>query len=268
MDIEGVKLMNTRDFRRRQAQEIELANAIAHHEFYLVYQPQVDLDTGALLAIEALIRWQHPQKGTILPRDFIPLAEESGLLVFLGEWVLDAVCKQIVQWRKNGFPAVRVAINVSSQQLQQGNFAHKSEGILAHHGVSPQCLDIEIREHVIANHPDVLSMMKQLKAIGVGVVLDRFGMNHYSSFYLEQIHIDRVKIDKMFVQNIAKNHSVDALIEAIMTMARNVDCKVVAEGVENREQINFLKTQHCQEAQGFLFSKPLPAGLVEQFFVV
>lgn len=252
--------------QNRVTQESELRRALTNNELSLLYQPQLNINTNQLLSVEALIRWQHPTMGEILPLNFIPIAEESGLIMPIGEWVIHTVCKQINEWQKNGLPQIRVAVNVSSQQLKQTNFASTIKKILKEHKIKPRFLEIEITENVIIAHPEVMSMIKELKTIGVNIVLDDFGVGSSSFNYLKQLHIDRLKIDRTFVQKILKTRSDEIIIEAIMTLAQSMHFKVVAEGVETQNQINFLKNQNCNEAQGFLLSKPLSPEDIEVFF--
>lgn len=252
--------------QQRVTQESELRNALVNNEFSLVYQPQLDINTNQFLSAEALIRWQHPIAGEILPFDFIPVAEESGLIIPIGEWVLHTVCKQINAWQKNGLPPIRIAVNVASQQLKQTNFANTVKKILKEHKIPPKLLEIEITENVIIAHSEVMRMIKELKSIGVNIVLDDFGVGSSGLNYLKQLHIDRLKIDRTFVQKILKTRSDEVIIEAIMTLAQSMNFKVVAEGVETQTQINFLRNQNCDEAQGFLLSKPLSPEDIEIFF--
>lgn len=249
---------------KRLKQENELRRAINHQEFFLVYQPQFDIDQTHLLALEALIRWQHPEKGIILPLDFIPVAEDSGLIIPIGEWVIREVCRQIIEWRDRGLPLVRVAVNVAIQQLKQWNFAETVLSILNEYQIPPEYLEIEITENVIITHIEVQRMIHELNKIGVKIVLDDFGTGNSSLNYLKQIHIDRLKIDQSFVQNISKSRSDEVIIEAIIAMARSLNFRVLAEGVESEHQINFLKDQECDEMQGFLLSRPLNADTMEQ----
>lgn len=252
--------------KHRLTQESELRHALVNNEFFLVYQPQFDISTKQVLSVEALIRWNHSRQGVILPLDFIPVAEECGLIVPMGEWVIREVCRQMNEWRDKGLPLVRIAVNVTSQQLKQANFAERVKALLQEYQIDPTYLEIEITENVIITHIEVMRMIDQLKKIGVTIVLDDFGIGSSSLNYLKQIHIDRLKIDQSFVQNIAKSRSDEVIIEAIMTMARSLNFKVVAEGVESEKQINFLKSQHCDEVQGFFLSQPLSANSLEAFF--
>lgn len=245
--------------------EAELRKAIEHHEFRLFYQPQFDINEQSLLSVEALIRWQHPEKGLLLPLDFIPIAEESGLIVPIGEWVIREACRQIGTWKKKGLPLVRIAVNVATQQLKQANFAEVVRGILSEFQVEPQYLEVEITENVIITHPDILLMINKIKEIGIQIVLDDFGTGNSSLNYLKQVHIDRLKIDQSFVKNISTSRSDEVIIEAIISMARSFNFKVLAEGVETQNQMNFLKKKNCDEVQGFLLSKPLTPKQIELF---
>ena len=249
----------------RFKQESELHHAIERNEFVLHYQPQLSIDKRNLLSVEALIRWQHPVKGLLLPIDFIRVAEESGLIIQIGEWVIREACRQINVWKNNGLPMIRVAVNVATQQLKQNNFADTIKSILTEYQIDPQFLELEITENVVITHSEIIHMINLIKKLGVKIVLDDFGTGKSSLNYLKQIHIDRLKIDKSFVQNISTSHTDEVIIEAIIAMARSFNFKVLAEGVENQDQMNFLKKLQCDEVQGYLFSKPLPALAIEDF---
>ncbi|MDI9819230.1 MULTISPECIES: EAL domain-containing protein [unclassified Legionella] len=243
-------------------QESELRRALANNDFFLLYQPQFDLETHSLLGVEALIRWQHPKKGMILPLDFIPAAEESGLIVPIGEWVIREACNQIVTWHKNGLPYVKIAVNVATKQLKQANFAETVKNILQEYEVSPDYLELEITENVIITNTEVQKMIRRLKQIGIKIALDDFGTGNSSLNYLKTIQVDRLKIDESFIRNISHSHTDEIIIEAIIAMGRSFNFKVLAEGVENKKQIKFLKSRHCDELQGFFFSKPLSAEII------
>lgn len=249
---------------KRLEQESDLRHAIANNEFFLLYQPQFDIEKKTLLSVEALIRWQHPKKGVILPLDFIPVAEESGLIVPIGEWVIREVCRQIMEWRNRGFPYVRIAVNTATQQLRQANFAATVKDILHEYKVDPEYLEIEITENVIITNTEVQQMIHKLKKVGVKIVLDDFGTGNSSLNYLSQIQIDRLKIDQSFVKNISKSRSDEVIIQAIIAMGRSLNFKVLAEGVETQKQINFLKQQNCDEVQGFFLSKPVSSKSIEK----
>lgn len=250
---------------KRLKQENELRRAIQNNEFFLMYQPQFDIDKKELLAMEALIRWRHPEKGIILPLDFIPVAEDSGLIIKIGEWVIREVCRQINAWHDNGLPYVRVAVNVATPQLKSPLFAETLAQILQEYSLDPQYIEIEITENVMITHVEVQRMIHQLNKLGVKIVLDDFGTGNSSLNYLKRIHIDRLKIDQSFVQNIDKSRSDEVIIEAIIAMARSLNFKVLAEGVESEKQMRFLQDQECDEIQGFLLSKPVDAGVIESY---
>ncbi|KTC98406.1 EAL domain-containing protein [Legionella erythra] len=244
--------------------EADLRNGLLKNEFFLLYQPQFNLQDRKLQAVEALLRWQNPKRGLVLPIDFIPLAEESGLIVPLGEWVIEEVCRQINAWKESGLPDIRVAINVGTQQLRQSNFAMTVSRLLKQYHIDPQYIEIEITENVIIAHTEIHRMIQQLKKLGVKIVLDDFGTGNSSLNYLKRIPFDRLKIDQSFVQNINKSRSDEVIIEAIIAMARSLNFKVLAEGVETQNQMEFLAGQRCDEVQGYLLSRPVSADTVNQ----
>lgn len=234
-----------------------MRNAIEKNQLFLVYQPQFDLKNKTILAAEALLRWNHPEKGLIGPMAFIPLAEETGLIISIGDWVLKEACRQIRAWKDQGFSYVQVAVNVSTKQLKQADFAMRVQAILDEYEVPPEYLEIEITENVIITHDEVLRMLEQLKAMRLKVSLDDFGTGNSGLSYLKQISIDRLKIDRSFVNNISISRSDEVIIESIIAMAQSLNCKVLAEGVETQAQYDFLKHRNCDEVQGFLYSKPI-----------
>ncbi len=244
--------------------ESDLRNALKNKEFFLLYQPQFNINKKDLLSVEALIRWNHPQKGLLLPMDFIPMAEETGLIIPMGEWIISEACQQIKTWHKKGLPYIRVAINITSRQLEQPSFIYVVEKILKEHLLSPEYLEFEISENVIITHKNIVQTLNQLKQIGTRIALDDFGTGNSSINYLKQLHIDCLKIDQSFIQNISASRSDEVIIEAIISMARSFNFKVLAEGVENQKQLDFLKQQHCDEVQGFFFSKPLTSAGIEK----
>lgn len=241
----------------RLEQESELRTAIEENEFFLSYQPQFDLNAEKLVSVEALIRWRHPTKGVILPLDFIPLAEETGLIYPIGEWVLRTACNQIKYWQSIGLPHIRVAVNITSKQLRLYNLKEVILDILEDVDLDPQYLELELTENIIINNMDVIKTVHDLKKTGVQIVLDDFGTGYSSLSYLRELPVDRLKIDQSYVQNIASNRGDDAIIQAIIAMANNLNMQVLAEGVETQNQLEFLRGQNCGEAQGFYFSKPI-----------
>nr|WP_242601929.1 EAL domain-containing protein [Legionella wadsworthii] len=245
--------------------ESDIRNAIKNKEFFLLYQPQFNLDKENLLSVEALIRWNHPEKGLMLPLDFIPLAEESGLIIPMGEWIIKEACRQIKAWHEKGLPYIRVAINITTRQLQHPDFVCWVEKMLIEHSINPQYIEFEISENVVITHSDIVKTLNQLKQLGIQIALDDFGTGNSSINYLKQLHIDCLKIDQSFIQNISASRSDEVIIEAIISMARSFNFKVLAEGVESQKQLDFLKKQHCDEVQGFFFSKPLTSKGIEKF---
>jgi diguanylate cyclase (GGDEF)-like protein/PAS domain S-box-containing protein len=245
------------DSINRLEKEMELRHAIANNELILYYQPQIDINQDKLVAVEALIRWKHPRLGMLLPIDFIPLAEESGLIVPIGEWVLRTACRQNKAWQNAGLPPIRVAVNITTQQLNLYNLVDLIKGILEEAQLDPQYLELELTENSIISNTNVIETINTLKDFGIRIALDDFGTGYSSLSYLKDIHLDRLKIDRSFVQNILTNRGDDVIIQAIITMAASLHLEVLAEGVETEQQLNFLKKQHCGEIQGFYFSKPL-----------
>lgn len=245
--------------------ELELRRAIAQNEFFLEYQPQFDMGSKELLSVEALIRWQHPEKGLITPLDFLPLIEISGLIIPIGEWVIKEVCKQINIWRQEKLPFIRVAINVATKQLKQPDFANTVQAILKEHEIPPEYIELEITENVFVD-AEIQDMVLKLSDVGVNIVLDDFGTGSTSLSSLKQLPLTRLKIDKSFVSNISRSRGDEVIIEAIIAIARSLKYKVLAEGVETNGQFDFLKKRHCDEVQGFLLSKPLPPDELKKFF--
>jgi len=245
--------------------EAALRQALAHNEFTLYYQPQVELKTGKLVSVEALIRWNHPTKGIILPMDFIPLAEESGLIVPIGEWVLRTACAQIKAWQDFGLPPLRVAVNVTTKQFRLYGFANTIKSILEEYDLDPKYLELELTENMIINNLDMINMIDEIKKIGVQIALDDFGTGYSSLNYLRVIPVDRIKIDKSYVQNIDSERGDDVIIQAIIAMAKSMNLEVIAEGVETKRQMDFLQKEKCQDVQGYYFSKPLSSTDCEEY---
>jgi diguanylate cyclase len=237
--------------------EMQLRHAIANNEFFLTYQPQIDLKTNKLEAVEVLVRWQHPSIGLVPPNEFIPLAEKTGLIIMIDDWVLETACKQNKSWQDAGFSPIRVAVNVSSKQLNQVNFSKKVINILNATRLAPQYLELEITENSIINNIDVINSINELKQLGIQISLDDFGTGNSCLNYLRDIQVDRLKIDRSFVKNISINHGDEVIIQTLITLANSLGLKVIAEGVETKQQLEFLQNHGCEEIQGFYFSKPL-----------
>lgn len=245
--------------------ELALRKAIKNNEFELFYQPQFKINQKELIAVEALVRWNHPERGLLLPIEFIPFAESVGLVIPIGEWVLRNACKQIKSWHDAGFPKIRVAVNVISQQLRQFNFVENIKTILEEVELEPKYLELELTENSIVNNPTIIEVLNNLKKLGVYISLDDFGSGYSTLNYLRNLSLDRVKIDRSFVQNILINHGDEAIIQAIIDMAKGFNLEVLAEGVETEKQLQFLKDKQCNEIQGFYFSKPLDVKALENF---
>lgn len=245
--------------------EASLRQAITHNEFVLFYQPQIDLHSGKLVSVEALIRWKHPTDGIILPMDFIPLAEESGLIIPIGEWVLRTACAQIKKWQSSGLPLIRVAVNVTTKQFRLYDFVKTIKTILEEYDLDPQYLEIELTENMLINNLDMINMIMDLKKLGVQISLDDFGTGYSSLNYLRELPIDRIKIDQTYVQNIDSNRGDDVIIKAIIAMASSLKLEVIAEGVETKRQIDFLQSEKCKDVQGYYFSKPLSSTDCEEY---
>ncbi|MFA5960988.1 MAG: EAL domain-containing protein [Tatlockia sp.] len=242
--------------------EEELQNALDNQEFFLNYQPQFDIENQHILSIEALLRWQHPKKGVIAPMAFIPVAESSGLIIPIGEWVINEACRQLTIWHKTGLPSLTIAVNVATKQLRQPDFPNVVEKILKRHNLEPHFLEIEITENVIVDRQIQQAIMK-LKKINCKIILDDFGTGCSSLNSLKKLHIDRLKIDRSFVKNINYSRGDETIIEAIIAISHSMHFKVIAEGIEHQQQLDFLRNKNCDVIQGFLWSKPLSAKALE-----
>ncbi len=237
-----------------------LRNAISLNQLSLVFQPKVSLTDNTITGAEVLLRWNHPEKGQISPGEFIPLAEENGMIRALGKWVFDAACKQVSQWSDNGLAGLKLAINLSSTQLEDTRLVDSFKSILANHNVDPTNIELELTEEVfIDNQLQNQRTLSQLKKMGFSLSIDDFGVGYSSLAYLRNFPISAVKIDRTFVSQLETNRDDQVIVNAVIAMAHNLGLEVVAEGIETREQMNYLRHQNCDQGQGFLFSKPLPA---------
>jgi diguanylate cyclase (GGDEF)-like protein/PAS domain S-box-containing protein len=240
--------------------ESDLRGALQRNELFLMYQPQSDLASGKLIGAEALLRWQHPRLGLIPPDKFIRIAENSGLIIPIGEWVLRTGCAQARQWQEQGLPAVPVAVNVSAVQFRQEHFLEIIKKVLAETGLSPQYLELELTESLImSNSETIVSMLRQLKGTGVKLSIDDFGTGYSSLSYLKHFPVYKLKVDRSFVRDIPLDPDDAAITSTIISMAKSLNLKAIAEGVETAEQMAFLRQHHCDEIQGYYFSKPLHA---------
>lgn len=242
----------------RLALENGLRHALARDELVLHYQPQVDTKSGEIVAAEALLRWQHPQFGLLSPIEFMPLLEETGLIVPIGAWVLETACAQMQAWQQSGID-LRIAVNLSSRQLPRENLVGVVGEMVSRMGIQPGKLELELTEtQLMENSEHSVNMINQLNNIGVGFSIDDFGTGYSSLHYLKRFPINKLKIDQSFIRDLATDHEDAGITSAIITLAHLLDIEVVAEGVETREQLDFLREQHCNSAQGFFFSQPLP----------
>jgi diguanylate cyclase (GGDEF)-like protein/PAS domain S-box-containing protein len=258
--------MNAKSFERL-AMENELRKALERGEFLLNYQVKMNLDTGGIAGAEALVRWHHPDLGVVPPADFIPLAEDTGLIIPLGEWVLRAACLQNKAWQDRGLPPIRMAVNISPHQFNQADLVGRVRAILAESDLDPKFLELEVTESVLMEHMDIAAfMLNELRSLGVVTSIDDFGTGYSSLAYLKRIPIDALKIDASFMQDITTDESDAEIVSAIIGLAHNLRLKVVAEGVETEEQIAFLRSHGCDEIQGYLVSRPVTPENFERLF--
>lgn len=248
--------MNRR-ITERATLENDLRRALEREEFFLVYQPQIVIETGQLAGFEALIRWRHPQCGLIPPDKFIGLAENTGLIMPIGEWVLNTACSQARKWVEKGLLKVPMAINVSAVQFRQAEFCELIKRTLAKTGLPAQYLELEVTESLLLTNQDVmLSVLQQLKEMGLNLAIDDFGTGYSSLSYLKQFRVNKLKIDRSFIREITTNPDDAAITTAIINMAKSLSLRVIAEGVEDESQFELLRGLKCDEIQGYYISKP------------
>jgi EAL domain-containing protein (putative c-di-GMP-specific phosphodiesterase class I) len=223
----------------------------------------MDMGTGKIVGLEALLRWQHPELGLVPPDRFIRIAENSGLIMPIGEWVLRTACSQARKWQDEGHPPVSVAVNVSAVQFRQEDFCNLIRRVLHETGLAPQYLELELTESLLLTNADVtFSVLQELKAMGLTLAIDDFGTGYSSFSYLRQFRVSKLKIDRSFVRDVAVNPDDAAITSGIIGMAKSLNLKVIAEGVETEAQMSFLRAHQCDEIQGYYFSKPLPVDKV------
>lgn len=244
----------------------ELRNALNQQELLLYYQPQHMVDGGDIIGVEALIRWQPAGRALVSPAEFIPIAEETDLIVDIGNWVLYEACAQYVRWEENGIRIPQLSVNVSAKQFHATDFVDRIHDVLARTGMDPACLNLEITESVVLGHAEgTISKMAELKELGISFAIDDFGAGYSSLSYLKRLPADELKIDRSFIQGIPRDGDNMAIVEAVIAMARHMGFNVTAEGVESRQQLEFLKTQGCSFYQGYLASKPLSVSYLEKY---
>jgi diguanylate cyclase (GGDEF)-like protein/PAS domain S-box-containing protein len=257
----------TAELNRRTAKRLALETALRHaierNELQLHYQPQVNLGTGRITGAEALLRWRHPEMGPVSPLEFIPLAEETGLIVQIGEWVLRTACAQARAWHELGFGGLQIAVNLSGRQFQHRHLARLVKNVLRETPLDPRLLDLELTESLLMHNTEaILGTMDELHAHGVAFSMDDFGTGYSSLSYLKRFPIDTLKIDQTFVRDIPRDPDDAAIARAIISMAHSLGMKVIAEGVETAQQLSFLRANRCDSMQGYYFSKPLPADVM------
>ena len=246
--------------------ETELRMALERNEFRLYYQPKVDLETGKIEGVEALIRWEHPEEGLISPINFISIAEETGLIIPMGEWVLRTACLQNREWINAGLLPTVMSVNLSVRQLYQPNIVDIVRQILKETELSPEYLELEITESMMMDKDQSLDAIMELKRLGVQVSLDDFGIGYSSLHYLHEFPIDKIKIDQSFIRNCTSDLNNATIVKMIIAMAHHLKIKVVAEGIETKNQLIFLQENSCNHGQGYFFSKPLPPEELIQYF--
>jgi diguanylate cyclase (GGDEF)-like protein len=236
--------------------EAMLRRAIEKDEIFLNYQPQVEIDSGRLIGVEALVRWDHPELGLVPPARFIPLAEDTGFINQLGKWVLYEACRQMMRWQEAGLEVPKIAVNLSVKQFERGSIVSMVADILKETGLAPERLQLEVTESVIMNTGDALGFINDLHAIGVGLAIDDFGTGYSSLAYLKQLPVQTLKIDRSFIKDISTDANDEAIAIAIIQLGKSLNLAVIAEGVETQDQADFLLRHGCRQAQGFFYSRP------------
>jgi diguanylate cyclase (GGDEF)-like protein len=239
--------------------EHDLHGALQRHEFVLHYQPQFSLETRQLMGVEALCRWNHPTLGLVPPNQFIPIAEDVGLIDRLGAWVLEESCRQMIAWDHAGFRVPRLAVNLSVRELERTNLVDEITDILQRTGITPDRLELEVTESMIMRNPEVgIQTLAALRELGVTLAVDDFGTGYSSLAYLKRLPLNRLKIDRSFVEKLTQDPNDDAIVRAILALGRSLGLETLAEGIETLAQVDFLVAEGCVEGQGYLFSRPLP----------
>jgi diguanylate cyclase (GGDEF)-like protein len=245
--------------------EQELSIALAQREFRILYQPQFAIASGRLVGVEALVRWQHPRRGLLSPDTFIPLAEESGQVVAIDFWMLEAACQQASIWRAAGLPELEMSVNISGRAFEQRNFAHRIRAIVSESRLDPSSVELELTESAaVRQNADALEMLSALRAYGMRIAIDDFGTGYSVLARLQTFPIDRLKIDKKFIDAITASSGEAPIVTAMIAMAHGLGLDVVAEGVESAEQLKFLKLAGCDVLQGYLASRPVDAATIER----
>jgi EAL domain-containing protein (putative c-di-GMP-specific phosphodiesterase class I) len=254
------------DVEARLYLETDLRQALEQQQFVLFFQPEFNLNTGKVECLEVLLRWQHPTRGMVGPVDFIPLAEDTGLIVPIGEWVLEETCRQVMAWRQQGLPPVKVAVNISARQFRQSGFVEMVFRVLKQSGLAVEWLELEITESIViqsAEHAG--NILKMLRDSGICLAIDDFGLGYSSLSYLKKYPFSKLKMDIAFVRRVASDARDQAIAEAIIAMGTTLGLEVVAEGIEGREQLDILRKLGCPSGQGFFLALPRNAEETGQF---
>jgi diguanylate cyclase (GGDEF)-like protein len=247
----------------------DLYKAIELNQFFLEYQPQINSIEESVIGCEALLRWNHPDLGLISPLKFISLAERSGLIIPIGDWVLDTACTQTVKWQRSGYKPIRICVNISTIQLMDENFTNRVKSILERTEMDPQYLEMEITESIsIDESKTTQEALTVLKEMGITITIDDFGTGYSSFNYLKNISMNKIKIDKIFTDGIGVSDNDESIIKAIISLAKKLDCEIIAEGVETKEQLEFLKNEDCFEIQGYYYHKPLSSKSIESLLKI
>ena len=252
----------------RIVMESSLRTALEKKEFIVYYQPQIDGQTNKLIGMEALVRWRHPVMGLVSPIKFIPLAEETGLIISLDQWVMKTAMNQIVQWYKDGLNPGVLALNLAIKQLQQENFMEILSSLLEETGCKPEWLELEVTEGQIMNDPErAIITLNQINKLGIELAIDDFGTGYSSLSYLKRLPIDKLKIDQSFIKDLPSEDEDVGITKAVISLANSLNLKVIAEGVETQEQKDFLVENGCNNIQGYFYSKPIPADDIKVNFL-
>jgi EAL domain-containing protein (putative c-di-GMP-specific phosphodiesterase class I) len=261
----------TDEMQMISTRKLQLVNAMHHalarNELHLVYQPQISMKTGHVIGAEALLRWQHPEFGTISPAEFIPLAENCGLILSIGEWVLRTAAEQLKNWIDSGMPPMIIAVNLSAVQFRHPNLPDLVSQVLESTGLPPEYLELELTESVAMHNPqEAINVMNKLHQRGIRMSIDDFGTGYSSLSYLKKFKVYKLKIDQSFVRDISIDPEDRAIVGAVINMARSLGLRTIAEGVETIEQLNYLIENGCDEAQGYYFNRPLPPKQFEAIY--
>ena len=257
----------SRAFPNAALMESHLKRAIEFDELTLYLQPQLDLTSGTVNSFEALLRWENRKFGSVSPMQFIPIAESSGLIIEIGDWVINKACEYIKEWQQKQYKPVRIAVNISPVQFKQVDFVSKVRNMVEKHGINPALLELEITETSMSNVEETSKTLKLLKEIGVYVAVDDFGTGYSSLSYLKMFPVDVIKIDQSFIADISKNKKNEAIIEAIIGMSHSLGLQVIAEGVEEKNQEHFLREHKCQKVQGYLYNRPMPVEEIIKMYI-